>query len=277
MFVDTHCHIDVMVKKEFNVPMTADDIAHAQNIIDDSKRVRVNHIINVGTSVVESSNCIALAHAYPQAISAAIGIHPNDCSAAWKEDLKALRSLLRANLEHVVAIGECGLDFHYPDFNIQRQKDAFKAQIELALTHQKALIVHTRDAGDETLLVLQEYKNDISAGIIHCFSEDHAFAQTVIEWGFSLGIGGTVTYPKNNILRDIVQHTDLAHIVLETDAPFLPPQTMRGKQNSPAQIPTIAQFIATLKGVSLQTVAQHTTRTAARIFNRDFGSAQEDT
>ncbi|MDR3551013.1 MAG: TatD family hydrolase, partial [Candidatus Babeliales bacterium] len=192
----------------------------------------------------------------------------NDCTSSWQNDFKELQQLMKKKEIHkIVGIGETGLDRHYPDYNIKRQKDAFKAQIELSLENNVALVVHTRDARDETLRSLEEFKGQITRGIIHCYSEDQDFANQVIAWNFALGIGGTITYPKNLYLRDIVCNTSLEHMVLETDAPFLPPQTMRGKQNHPMYIKTIAEYIAQLKDESLASIAQQTTKNACRIFN----------
>lgn len=266
MLIDTHCHINMMVKKGFDEPLSKDELNDAQSIIHDAQQLDVTTIINVGTSLVESHNCIALAKRY-DAVHAVIGIHPNDLTVHWFDDFKILQSLMKEKeLNKIVGIGETGLDRHYPDYNLQRQKDAFKAHIELALEHNVGLVVHTRDAGEETLRCLEEYKGHITRGIIHCFSEDQTFADTVIEWNFALGIGGTITYPKNSALRDIVVNTSLEHIVLETDAPFLPPQIIRGKQNAPLYIRSIAEYIAKLKETSFDEVAQATTQNAQRIF-----------
>src|SRR5690606_17518746 len=112
---------------------------------------------------------VILAQHFP-AIWATVGLHPNDCTAAWHDDLKQLITLIKNKKENkIVGIGECGLDFHYPDYDKQRQKDVFKAQIELALEHNLALVVHTRDAHDETLRPLEEFAGHITRGIIHCF------------------------------------------------------------------------------------------------------------
>ena len=159
------------------------------------------------------------------------------------------------------------MDMHYPDYNLNRQRDAFKAQIELALEHDLALVVHSRDAYDETLRILEEYRNNLCHAVMHCFSYDQAFAKTVTDWDFVLGIGGTITYPKNNELRTIVAATHIKNIVLETDAPFLPPQVIRGKQNHPKEIATIAEYIAQLRGESFESVAQQTTKNALKLFN----------
>jgi TatD DNase family protein len=266
MLIDTHCHINMMVKKTFDDALSPAQIDAASQIIDDAAQQGVTTIINVGTSLVESYNCVALAKKYP-AVYAAIGIHPNDLTTTWADDFKKLKALMKEKeINRIVGIGETGLDRHYPDYNIQRQKDAFKAHIDLALEYNVGLVVHTRDAHDETLRCLEEYKGQISRGIIHCFSEDQSFATTVIEWNFVLGIGGTITYPKNSALRDIVVNTPLEHMVLETDAPFLPPQVIRGKQNAPSHIRTVADYIAHLKETSLDDVARTTSAQARRVF-----------
>lgn len=265
MLIDTHCHINMIVKKNFDVTLHATELTAAQTVIDAATDAGVTRIINVGTSLIESMNCVELARRY-QSVYAAIGIHPNDCTSSWREELRTLAPLLDDERNKIVAIGECGLDMHYPDYDLQRQQDAFKAQIELALEHDRALIVHTRDARDETLRVLEEFVGEVTRGVIHCFSEDMSFAQQVIDWGYVIGIGGTLTYPKNNELRTIATTIPLASIILETDAPFLPPQTMRGQQNEPKNIKVIAQYLAELRGTTLQEVAATTTETANRLF-----------
>lgn len=264
--IDTHCHINMMVKKTFDSPLTQENLNEARAIVQQADEHNVKVIINVGTSLVESRNCVVLAQEN-SAVFAAIGIHPNDLTSTWSADLKELATLLiNKQGNKIVAIGECGLDRHYPDYNIQRQKDAFKAQIELALEHNLGLIVHTRDAYDETLRSLEEFKGQITRGVIHCFSEDQAFADTVIAWNFAIGLGGTLTYPKNNALRDIAKTVPLDSIILETDAPFLPVQNMRGKQNHPLYIEVIAQYLAELRAESVEEVASATSATALRIF-----------
>ena len=266
MFVDTHCHINMLVKKEFDVPLQKNFTESASTIIEDAKRHHVTRIINVGTSVVESENCIQIAQHFKN-VWATIGTHPNDLSSDWMQDIKTYKKWLQAKeLNQIVGIGEIGLDYHYPDYNKQRQYDALRAQIELALEFDVAIVIHTRDAGSEVLEVLDEYKNNNPRGVIHCFSEDDFFANKAIEFGFVLGIGGTLTYPKNNILREIFSLVPLEKIVLETDAPFLPPQALRGKQNVPANIPLIAQALADLRGISVEEVVQTTTATACNLF-----------
>jgi TatD DNase family protein len=256
----------MMVKQSFDTPLLPPLFDLVQTILEQAQEKKVNHIINVGTSIIESHNTILLAQKFPH-VYAVIGIHPNDVQSTWKKDFATLKQWVQEKEKNkIVGIGECGLDFHYPGYDIQQQKDAFKAHIELALEHTLALVVHTRDAHDETLYMLEEYKTNNLKGTIHCFSEDLTFAQHTIEWGFVLGIGGTLTYPKNNQLREVVKTVGIKNIILETDAPFLPPQIIRGKQNHPLYIHTIAEYLSTLLEKDFETIAQITTHNAFKLF-----------
>lgn len=267
MFIDTHCHINMLIKKKFDVPLSTQEIQSAEDIIKNSEQADVRKIINVGTSLIESMNCVALATHY-QSLHATVGIHPNDCTTQYKEDIAALKKIIiNDHKKVIVAIGECGIDKHYPEYNLNRQKDAFRMQIDIALYHTLPLVIHTRDAADETLSILDEYKKESLKGVIHCFSEDKQFADEVISRGFVIGIGGTITYPKNEELRSVVKYVSLEHIILETDAPFLPPQYIRGKQNSPAQIAHIAQYIAEIRQQPIQMIAEQTTGNAEKLFS----------
>jgi len=266
MLIDTHCHLNMVVKKEFDVLLKNSDFEKIPEIIAEAQKNSVTKIINVGTSLPESINSIEIAKRFTS-VWAAIGIHPNDLTENWKMELKILAQYLNEKeANRIIGIGECGLDFHYPNYNLQRQIDGFKSQIELALQYNLPLIVHTRSAGQETLKVLEEYVPNKLNGIIHCFSEDLSFAKQVISWGFVLGIGGTITYPKNSFLREIAQTVDLKNIVLETDTPFLPIQAMRGKPNHPRYILEIAKYIAEIMACPLDQVANQTTLNVARIF-----------
>jgi len=261
----------MMVKNSFDTPIAKSDLPKAQIIIEQAHEQGVSLIINVGTRSIENGNCVLLAQTF-DSVFATVGIHPND-SDTWQEDFTLLKKWVQQKEQNkIVGIGECGIDMHYPDYNLSRQQDAFRAQIELALEHDLALVVHSRDAYDETLRMLEEYKNNLSHAVMHCFSYDQAFATTVTDWNFMLGIGGPITYPKNNELRNVVINTNLKNIVLETDAPFLPPQSMRGKQNHPQYIRDIAEYIAQLQGESFDVIAQQTTQNALNLFGLNKSS-----
>lgn len=265
-FVDTYCHINMIIKEHDSVVLSPHEILSAQLIIDEAQQAQVTQIINVGTNLIESLNCLNLARQYPSC-TAAVGLHPNDCTENFKEDIRELKKYTKnKNANHIVAIGECGMDFHYPGYNKQRQADAFKMQIELALEHNLPVIVHTRDAIDETLTILSSFRDQSLRGVIHCFSEGIDIATTVMEMGFMIGIGGTITYPKNEYLRMILKTAGLSHVVLETDAPYLSPQVVRGKKNYPKNIALIAQFISELLELPIQQVAHITTHNAQQLF-----------
>lgn len=268
MLIDTHCHMDMLINKAGDRPFSQEDYQTALNIIKDASIENVLKIINVGTTLFESQYCISLAEQF-EACYAAIGIHPNDVKINWEFEIKELSKYLdkKESASKIVAIGEIGLDFHYPGYNFNLQRDSFIAQIELALNHNLPIIVHSRDAEQETLELLSLYKKDKLTGSIHCFSYGPDFAKEVINMGFVLGIGGTVTYPKNGILRSAVIESGLKNIVLETDAPFLAPQVIRGKTNYPASVALIAQYLSELLRVDYKTICEETTINANKIFN----------
>lgn len=266
MFIDTHCHINMVVKENFDRPLTETELLQAKNEIGLAKAAGVSRIINVGTSLIESMNCVALARMYPE-VFATVGIHPCDAEANWSEDFKTIAKYAAEHKQHrIVGIGEVGLDFYHKPFNVQRQKDCFRAHIELALKHDLGLSIHVREAGEELLYVLDEYHKEIKRAVIHCFSQNQDFANVVLGWGFYLGIDAPITYPKNTLLREIVVNTPLSSLVLETDSPFLPPQLLRGKPNHPSFIPMFVDVIAGLKEVSTAEVARITTENAERLF-----------
>ncbi len=272
MVIDTHCHINIMLRgyktKSMYSELTLDEKILAQTILQQAADHDVKLIINVGTDLIESITCIKLAQVYTNCF-AIVGIHPNDATEYWKNDFNKIASHVKNKEKNkIIGIGECGMDFHYENYNISRQQDVFKAHIELALEHNLALSIHSRDAAEETFKIIDQYsKEDNFRGIMHCFAYDQGYANEAIKSKLVLGIGGTITYPKNEILRQIVKNAELNQIVLETDAPFLPPQTMRGQQNSPANIATIAEFIANLRNTSYENIAQTTSTTVKKLFN----------
>lgn len=266
MLIDTHCHLEMLVKKGERTTLTKEEIQQANYFIERAYNNNVERIITIGTNLTDSLNCIAIAQAFSP-VYATIAIHPNDITHQWLDDLKKLRSLLSLKTHNkIVAIGECGIDLFHNKATCELQKDVFKAHIDLALEHSLPLVIHSRDAFDEILSVLDCYKNAPLRGVMHCFSGDLTFAHEVMRRGFYLGIGGTITYPKNNTLRDVIKSLRLGTIVLETDAPFLTPQYKRGQQNEPAEIKAIAEYIAQLLEIDYTEVALTTTLNACHLF-----------
>jgi len=266
MFVDTHCHLNMLVKKEFDTLLTKEQLEAVAAFIQEAADAGVGKIINIGTSLPESINSVEIAKRYPS-VFATVGLHPCDCTEGWYEDFKAITQLVKnKETNKIIGIGEVGLDFYHKPFFKQRQEDAFKAHIELAIEHRLPLSIHVRDAGDELLQVIEPYVKDITGAVIHCFSQKQDFADIVMGWGFYVGIDAPIAYPKNEWLREVVKNIPLSHIIFETDSPFLPPQQFRGKQNRPAYIPIFAATVAELKGVSLAVVQDVTTANVKKLF-----------
>ncbi|MBI2345160.1 TatD family hydrolase [Candidatus Dependentiae bacterium] len=271
MLIDTHCHMNILVRnfdnkepfKEFNTQ----EIELMEKIIFDAEKQLVTQIINVGTDYTESYACIEIAKIFSNCF-AAIGLHPNDITDTWQNDILNFRQLLLKTQENkIVGIGECGIDKHYPNYDLKQQQEVFHAQIQLALEHNLAIIVHSRDADEETYNVISQYYGEKNfRGTIHCFSSNEKYAQKYIDLGFVLGFGGTITYPKNEILRSVAKMIPLEKIILETDAPFLSPQIVRGSKNNPTNIKIIAEYIAKLRQEDFKNVMQTTTKTTKNLF-----------
>lgn len=265
MFIDTHCHLNLIAKKKFDVSLTQVQIDELKKTLDDAKNVGVNIVLTVGTSVIESNNCVAIAANYDN-VYAVVGIHPCDCTVDWEKDFDEITKLVAGKKENkIVAIGETGLDFYHKPYHEKRQILAFEKHIELAIKNDLSLVVHVRESANSAFDILKNYKNS-AKGVIHCFSEEKEFAKKFLDLGFYLGLNAPVTYPKNKSFRDVVKYIPLDRILLETDAPFLPPQQFRGKVNLPEYIPLFAKVIADLKNIDISELEEATTINAKKLF-----------
>lgn len=267
MLIDTHAHLNMLIPdKTSDRFLTDQEIASLAFYVKNADEAGVKTIINIGTSLIESINTVKIAQTYPSLFST-VGIHPCDVDdAPWQDDFAEIVALTKKKKENkIIGIGETGLDFYHQPFDQKIQVEAFRAHIELSIQEQLPLVIHVRESAPATLEVLKEYVGKIT-GVIHCFAQSYEFAKQVIDWGLYLGIDCPITYPKNNELREVVRQVPLESLVLETDAPFLPPQPLRGKRNEPAQLVTIVPVIAELKKISIETVMQTTTTSARRLF-----------
>lgn len=264
MFIDTHCHLNMMVQKERDKALTAAQIEELATVVADAQKAGLTHLVNVGTTLTETQNSLALARRY-DCIYATAGIHPCDVQLRWQRQLADLTALVREHRHELIGIGETGLDYYHKPFDMAAQAALFEGHIELALTHDLPLVVHVREAGDDALKIIEKYKDE-ARGVMHCFSLDLAAAELLADWGWYIGIDGPITYPKNDWLRGVVASVNLEQILLETDAPFLPPQSRRGKQNSPVHLPEIAAEIARVRGCSIEDVGVVTSANARTLF-----------
>jgi len=248
MLVDAHCHL------------TGAYLAEGQDTASLLARAReagVSGFIAVGTDLDDSRAVLRLAAATPQ-VRASLGVHPHEASGWTLEVESELDTMLADPAARFV--GETGLDFHYDHSPREAQEAAFRAQIRLAKKHRKPLMIHTRNAPAETLRILREEGAEACGGMIHCFSEDRAFAEGALDLGFYLSFSGIVTFKTAETIRDVATWAPEDRILVETDAPFLAPVPMRGKANEPGFVRFTAERVAELRGLAPARLAELTTR-----------------
>jgi len=250
MFVDTHAHLQ-----------WASFDNDRKNVLERAKEKHVTRIVNIGFDIAGSLKGITLAENH-KGLYATVGIHPHNANTLNEKTVDTLREL--ATNPKVVAIGEIGLDYYRNLSPEEVQKQAFETQLALAQELKLPVVIHDREAHDDILQTLLRFKGKIK-GIMHCFSGSKEMAKQCIDLGFRISFAGTVTYPKAHQLREIAECIDLKNVLLETDCPWLAPQDMRGKRNEPSFLPMIAQEIANLKRVSVDDLAEATTRNAEEI------------
>ena len=219
-------------------------------------------IVSVGYDLGASREAARMAKNH-EGIYAVVGVHPHNAKAMNASTVDSLREL--AQDPKVVAIGEIGLDYYRDLSPRARQKEAFEQQIRLANELQLPIVVHDREAHADVLEVLRRFDKN-AKGILHCFSGDLSMAEEVIEMGYLISIAGPVTYPNARRLHELVQHLPDESIVLETDCPFLPPQSKRGERNEPLFVLETAHKVAELKGMQFDQLVELTSRNARGIF-----------
>ncbi|MCE2595246.1 YchF/TatD family DNA exonuclease [Motilimonas cestriensis] len=254
MLVDSHCHLDKLdyENKHLNV---ADVIAKA-------KQRGVSHMLAVAVELGEFEALESLVAPFDN-VFLSCGIHPLHQNSD-QDEAKLLRYCQQDN---VVAVGETGLDYFYSPDDKAQQQACFRRHIRVARKVNKPLIIHTRDAREDTLAILQQEGEGQVTGVLHCFTESLAMAKAAIEMGFYVSISGIVTFKTANELREVVQALPLDRLLVETDSPYLAPVPYRGEQNQPAHTRAVAEFVAQLKGVTLDELAQQTTANFFRLFN----------
>ena len=250
MYIDTHCHLSY------------EDYDDIESVILENRANGIDKIIVSGCtkdSIVES---IELSKQYDD-VYLTIGYHPSEASVITEDDLKWLEQVI-SEYDKVLGIGEIGLDYHYGKDDSFKQKELFRRQMELAKIKKLPVVIHTRDATEDTIHILKEFPTVI--GDSHCFSGSIETAHIYVSMGYKLGIGGVVTFKNSNLFK-VVQGVGLDNIVLETDAPYLTPEPFRGKTNSSKYIPVIADRVAELLNVSVEEVSDITTKNALDLFD----------
>jgi TatD DNase family protein len=252
--IDSHCHLD---SAEF------DDDREA--VIERALAAGVDHMLAIGTGngPPDLEAGLRLAAKHP-AFYATVGIHPHDAAKATADDFERLRDLLAQ--PKAVAVGEIGLDYHYDFSPREVQKSAFLEQMAIAADAKKPIVIHTREAWDDTLDLIEKHWTPHGiGGIMHCFSGGPEEARRALDLGFYLSFGGIVTFPKALTVQDAAKSTPRDRILIETDAPYLAPVPKRGKRNEPALIVHTARKLAELRGESYEALCDATTENFRRL------------
>ncbi|MBU3959092.1 MAG: TatD family hydrolase [Candidatus Omnitrophica bacterium] len=251
MLIDTHCHLDF---PEFDVDR--------EEVIQRARDNGISYIINIGSSLQGSRRSLELSAKY-DFIYAACGIHPHEADRVSNKIHSELAELAKKN--KVVAIGETGLDYYKNYSKAENQKELFSSLVKLAKELDLPLVIHNRQANEDTLSILK--KEQPVRAVVHCFSGDGQFLKECLELGFFISYTCNITYKKAQGLRGLVKITPLDRLLLETDAPFLPPEEFRGRRNEPLYVRHLAQAIAGIKEISMEEVAVATNENAKSFFN----------
>lgn len=255
--IDTHAHIDM---PEF-------DEGRAE-AIKRANTAGVSKIINIGIDAPSSIASIKLSEEY-SGVYAAIGIHPNSASDVTEKDWAVIENL--ASNKRVKAIGETGLDYYRDYAKKEDQQMLFIKHLELAEKHNLPVVIHCRSAEEDTLSILAEWvrnnPSDKERGVLHCFNGSYQLAKRYTDMGFLIALGAYITYPSAKNLAPLIKEIPLDKLMVETDCPFLPPQSERGNRNEPSYIPQTIAKIASVKEISSELIAEKTTSNALRLFN----------
>lgn len=223
----------------------------------------IGRAVNIASDLESIGQCLDLAHRYPF-MYCALGIHPSDCAPLTDDLLSDIQEKLRD--PRVVAVGEIGLDYYWDTAHRQIQQHWFRRQLEMAREAGLPVVIHSREAAQDTLEILREQKAQEIGGVIHCFSYTLEMAREFIKMGFMIGVGGVVTFKNARKLKEVAAGIPMESIVLETDCPYLAPVPFRGKRNSSLYLPYVAEAVAQLRGMTAQEVAAITEQNAERLY-----------
>jgi TatD DNase family protein len=257
MLVDSHAHID---GEEFD--------ADRVEVVARARAAGVGAILNVGTGDPHGGNferAVALAEEY-EGVYAAAGVHPHDARLYTDAAERHLLDVLGRS-KRVVALGEIGLDYHYDNSPRDVQREVFARQLRLAMKASLPVIIHSREADEETVEILrEEYAGAPRGGVMHCFGGGRKMAEDVLALGFHISFAGNVTFKKADVLREVAREVPLERLLVETDCPYLSPVPFRGRRNEPVHVVETARFLAELRGVETEELGRVTSENFARLF-----------
>ena len=257
MFIDSHCHID-----------GAEYDADREEVIARARDAGVSTMLNVGTGDPNSGafeRAVELAEKHAE-IYAAVGVHPHDAKLFDEEAEQRLLNLVRQS-KRVIAWGEIGLDYHYDHSPRDTQREVFRRQLRLAREQNLPVVIHSRNADDDTIAILSEELTGYErAGVLHCFGGSLAMAREAIKLGFFISFAGNLTFKKAEDLREVARQLPLGRLLIETDCPYLTPVPFRGKRNEPARVVETARCLASLHGKELEEIGRITSENFAKLF-----------
>ncbi len=251
MFIDSHCHLDF-----------PDLIARKDEVLARMAANGVDQALCVSVTLEAFPNVLALAHEYPH-LYASVGVHPDNAEC---EEPDVDRLLALADDPKVIAIGETGLDYHWHKDEPEWQRERFRTHIRASRACGKPLIIHTRSAAADTLRLMREEGAEAAGGVMHCFTETQEVADAALELGFYISFSGIVTFKNAKPLKEVARRVPLERMLIETDAPYLAPVPHRGKTNEPGFVKHVAEEIAALRGVPLETIAEQTSNNFRTLF-----------
>lgn len=252
--VDSHCHLDCL--------KGGDSLDGVKQYLETASVQGVEHFLCVSIDWENYPTVKKLADTFPQ-VSCSVGVHPNHHEG---HDPGVDELLKEAENANVVAIGETGLDYFRSEGDVEWQRERFRRHIAAAKSCQKPLIIHTREAREDTLKILQEENAKEAGGVMHCFTEDWEMAQAAMEMNFYISFSGIVTFKSATALQEVAKRMPLERILIETDSPYLAPVPHRGKQNQPAYVRLVAEFIAKLRDEPVEEIARRTTENFYTLF-----------
>ena len=252
MFIDSHAHLD---DERFDEDRKA--------LIDSLKENKIELVINIGYDIGSSRASVDLAKEYEN-IYAVVGVHPHDAQDVSEDYLEDLRGLSKE--EKVVAIGEIGLDFYYDNSPRDIQRKVFLDQLELGRELDLPVVIHTRDANQETFEILKEAQAKGTRGVLHCYSGSAEMALEYIKLGYYISLGGPLTFKKARVPKEVAKVVPLDKLLIETDCPYLTPEPFRGRRNEPKYVAYTAEVIAEIKGISIEDLAEATSRNTKNVF-----------
>ena len=249
---DTHAHYD---DEDFNEDRDA--------LLMSMKEHGVGTIVNIAANTRSCRTTLELAEKYPF-VYGALGIHPSDSGDLVEEDMLWIKE--HSSHEKIVAIGEIGLDYYWDNVERDVQKKWFVRQLELAKEVKLPVVIHSRDAAQDTVDIMKAEQAQEIGGVVHCYSYSRELARTFLDMGFYFGIGGVVTFNNGRKLKEVVEYLPMDRIVLETDSPYLAPVPFRGKRNDSRKLSYVVEQIANIKGISPEEVQQTTTQNAYNLY-----------